>query len=697
MKSTSNNLKLKPGIFLLILSLIFSACAPNVDQLLTENDIEGLVEALNHKDSSIRQSAAEALGTLGGPASINALAIALSDVDPDVRGTVAKSLGQTDDETNLPLLLEALKEEKNQDVQGKLSDVIISYEDKAVEPIIGYLGTESEDFHSLLLSAIEKIGESAIPKLIEAIPDSDPQIQEGIQKALVNIGSPAADELIDLLGSEDSDLRQFASNTLVDMGTPVLDLLIQALADPNLVRRENLVAVIAKLGEPAVDPLIESLGVEKLTTGAKSCLVEIGKPAVKPLIEALSVEGLRTPAEKTLIEMKEVAVSDLIESYDLNPEKTEQLLKTLVYGLLIKNCTECDRISEILEEIGEPAAPVIMDMMNDKYSTLDAIQKSSIRQVLLAVGEPGVSSMIDAYGKRPDISLLHDVIIEMGSSAIPELQIALESGYEQVRKAAVSILAEIDDDKAHSSIIEALTNRFPIVRVEAAQVLGQLRLEESVEPLIHALQDSDESVINAAFGALVSIDRPAVDALLKAYHEETSENAVIIDTLLFMIYVENKQETLELANKVCEGQAQPQAAAYNRYASDYHPIIFVGEEGKAIMEEEIPVDWLPYSPEDLELVVCFDERSEEVVEVCNYVPVSGSGLGFSKTRYRQTQKITIRSANGAYIIGTTSLRGTYPDACPQTVSNYSTSPIIGYLSDDAVWDWLKAYGISWGE
>lgn len=692
MKTASINRKMKFRIFLLICSLIFSACAPNVDQLLAEKDIDGLVEALNHKDTSIRQSAAEALGTIGGPSSINALAIALSDVDPDVRGAVAKSLGETDDETILPLLLDALNGEKNQDVQEKLTDAIVSYEEKAVEPIIGRLDTESEDFSSLLLSAVVKIGESAIPKLIEAIADSDPQNREGIRQALVSIGSPAADELIELLGSEDSDLRQFASDTLMDMGTPVLDLLIQALADPNLERRKNLVTVIAKLGEPAVEPLIDSLGAAKLTTGAKSCLVEIGKPAVKPLIDALSVEDLRTPAEETLIEMKEVAVSDLIESYDSNPEKTEQLLKPLVYGLLIKNCTECDRIPEILEEIGEPAVPVIMDMMNDTYSVLDADQKASIRQVLLAVGEPGVSSMIEAYGKSPDISLIHDVIIEIGSSAIPELQIALESGYEQVRRMAVSILAEIDDDKAHSSIIEALTNRFPVVRVEAARALGQLELEEGIKPLIQALNDSNSNVVYEASSALIRIGKPAVDALLNAYHENGSEDTQNIQVTLRDIYAMNKNKILEAANKVCEGQAQPKASAYSRYASDYHPIVFVGWN----LNQDIPVDWLPYSPEDLELVVCFDEPSSVVVEVCHYVSTSNSMLSYNKTRYRETIKTTIRSANNAYIIGTTTLYGSNPSECPQSES-FNSGNITGNVSKQAVWDWLKAYGISWEE
>ena len=696
MKSASVNRKIKSGIFLLIFSLIFSACAPNIDQLLAENDVEGLVEALGHKDPSIRQSAAEAFGTLGGPSAINALSLALSDVDPDVRGTAAESLGKIDDKTVLPLLLDALKEEQNQDVQEKLTDAIVSYEEKAVEPIIGHLGTESEYFHKLLLSAVVEIGESAIPKLIEAIADSDPQIREGIQQALVSIGSPAANELIELLGSEDSNLHQFASDTLMDMGEPVLDLLIQALANPNLARRKSLVAIISKRGEAAVEPLIESFRMKNRITGVKSCLVEIGKPAVKPLIDALLVEDLGEPAEETLIEMKEVAIPDLIESYDSNPERREQLLKPLVYGLVIKNCVECDRISEILEEIGEPAVPVIMNMMSNLYPDLDADQKASIRLVLLAIGEPAISYMFDVYRKNPDISLARDVIIEMGSSAIPELQIALESEYGQVRKAAVSILAEIVDDQARALIIGALSDRFGTVRVEAAQVLGQLKLEESVEPLIHALQDSDESVINAAFGALVSIGRPAIDSLLKACHEETPENAVIIDTLLFMIYVQNKQETLELANKVCEGQAQPQAAAYNRYASDYHPIIFVGWEGKAKMEVEIPVDWLPYSPEDLELVVCFDEPSSVVVEVCHYVSTSNDLISYDKTRYRETVKITIRSANNAYIIGTTTLYGSNPSECPETETSNS-GDITGYVSPLAVWDWLKAYGISWDQ
>lgn len=61
--------------------------------------VPGLIEALSHADAGIRLHAADALGHVGSPAAnaaTDALALALDDVDPDVRLAAISALGELD-------------------------------------------------------------------------------------------------------------------------------------------------------------------------------------------------------------------------------------------------------------------------------------------------------------------------------------------------------------------------------------------------------------------------------------------------------------------------------------------------------------------------------------------------------------------------------------------------------------------------
>ena len=66
----------------------------------------------NDRDPDIRETAADALGDLGGPEAIDSLIQALDDRDADVRESAVDSLGQIGGEEVVPPLMDALRDEE---------------------------------------------------------------------------------------------------------------------------------------------------------------------------------------------------------------------------------------------------------------------------------------------------------------------------------------------------------------------------------------------------------------------------------------------------------------------------------------------------------------------------------------------------------------------------------------------------------
>lgn len=71
---------------------------PNIKKLEANRDINGLIEALKHKDTGVRRNAVGALGRLGDTTAVEPLLEVLNDEDFYVRGDAAKALGEIGDE-----------------------------------------------------------------------------------------------------------------------------------------------------------------------------------------------------------------------------------------------------------------------------------------------------------------------------------------------------------------------------------------------------------------------------------------------------------------------------------------------------------------------------------------------------------------------------------------------------------------------
>ncbi|MBE9112850.1 HEAT repeat domain-containing protein [Nodosilinea sp. LEGE 07298] len=202
-------------------SAVRRSAADALGNLGSEAAIPALLQALQHQDSDVRMSAADALGNLGSEAAIPALLQALQHQDWYVRGSAADALGNVGSEAAIPGLLQALQHQ-DWDVRRSAADALGSLGSEAAIP--GLLQALQHQNWSVRESAADALGslgsEAAIPGLLQALQHQDSYVRRRAADALGNVGSEAAiPALLQALQHQDSDVRRSAADALRKVGS----------------------------------------------------------------------------------------------------------------------------------------------------------------------------------------------------------------------------------------------------------------------------------------------------------------------------------------------------------------------------------------------------------------------------------------------------------------------------------------------
>ena len=134
---------------------------PNVQELESQEDVDGLIEALNYQeDHNIRLAAASALGKVGDSRAIDPLITALDD-QQGVNEMAALALGEIGDSRAVEPLTKSLGDE-NWELRSSAAKALGKIGDeRAVDPLINLLEDRNENVRWHTLQALEAItGES---------------------------------------------------------------------------------------------------------------------------------------------------------------------------------------------------------------------------------------------------------------------------------------------------------------------------------------------------------------------------------------------------------------------------------------------------------------------------------------------------------------------------------------------------------
>ncbi len=198
--------------------------------------VPNLLPLLKDAEDEVRIAACKAVGRFRDPSTFDEITnVLLDDLKIEVRQAAARSLGETKHPAAISLLMEALRD--------------------------SYWWYEKEQAASVLLDAIEGMGEAVIDPLIDALGDKEGTVRKFAAMILGKLGDVRAiEELGMALYDLHHEVGEAAAEALTKFGTKAVDILIEALNHPEAAVRDHAVTALGKIQDVRVAPvLIEML------------------------------------------------------------------------------------------------------------------------------------------------------------------------------------------------------------------------------------------------------------------------------------------------------------------------------------------------------------------------------------------------------------------------------------------------------
>lgn len=201
-----------------------------------------LVEEL---DGFSWKSAARALGNIGGSKAMNALGRMLESDDPKRSQVAFDALAQSHDSGAVHELIAYCKKAPATTQVHVITALGEIKSPLSVPFLISRLDDPSSSVRSAIHQAIRNIGPSAIPMLIESLPEAKDTVRGQIIPLLGDLGDPIA--IPALLRQMDTHGER-ASKALAALGPPAVPELIQALANTeDAIPRYYIIQALARI------------------------------------------------------------------------------------------------------------------------------------------------------------------------------------------------------------------------------------------------------------------------------------------------------------------------------------------------------------------------------------------------------------------------------------------------------------------
>ena len=201
-----------------------------------ERTVPDLLPLLKDPEDEVRIAACATIGKFRDPSTFDEITnVLLDDLKIEVRQAAAKALGETKHPAAIPFLMEALRD--------------------------SFWWYEKEQAVSVLLTAIENMGEAVVEPLIDALADKEGTVRKFAAMILSKLGDiRAIEELGMALYDLHHEVGEAAAEALTKFGSQAVDILIESLSHPEAAIREHAVVALGKIQDVRVAPvLIEML------------------------------------------------------------------------------------------------------------------------------------------------------------------------------------------------------------------------------------------------------------------------------------------------------------------------------------------------------------------------------------------------------------------------------------------------------
>jgi HEAT repeat protein len=411
---------------------------------------------------------------LEDPAQYDQLLDALRHSDPAVRGAAANTLGRLGDTRAVEPLIDIFRDPVRQ-VGQRAAEALGRLGAPALGSVLAVIQeTDSERERALAQIAVEAVRDSsAVPLLTAALTYDEPEARRGAARALGHIGGEeAAQGLEQATRHDDTQTRRLAGQAL------------GRLASPNAIQ-----ALTAMLNED--DWQIRETAVEGLgRVGSRSVLIPILSVLADP------VWRVRYSAVKAIQKQRTArSVATLLSAVDDAPVWARyHILETLgeigdpsVLELLE---TTMDSEGDLQQRLSAAQALAAMEHPRGKaliLRTLNAPNAQTRALAAIALGFTGDVRAVEHLikvdtitGPAPDTpegayrrERVQQALVRIGTEAIPELILAVQSRAPIVRQTAGDALVEIGDP-AVPALVQTLPTAPRATQAALVDILGRI-------------------------------------------------------------------------------------------------------------------------------------------------------------------------------------------------------------------------------
>ena len=364
---------------------------------------------------------------------------------------------------------------------GQLGD------ERAVEPLIEWLGDVEPDVRQAACQALERLGEG---QLAWAVLNALAGKNEGYQQ-----------------------LGRFASEGDRRAMKPLFRLLV---APNSYLRRASCIA-LGQVGDlQAAEPLISMLKDEDFDVRRVACkaLGQIGCKRALPYIFQLLENDNSYP--------RQIAVESLVAIVSANETHTQSFMDTDNLGRRITtigtftHLEDDKQLTIFLQELGDSGIhhdaylafmgiiPKIIEILIQQLGDFDSRIRQAACEALEQLGEGQLArAVLDALaGEKNGYLQLARFANEGDRRATKPLVRLLVAPNSYLRRTSCIALGQLGDEQAVAPLISKLKDEDLDIRRVACKALGQLGDERAVEPLIERLGDAEPDVRQAACEAL---------------------------------------------------------------------------------------------------------------------------------------------------------------------------------------------------
>ncbi|MFW9995247.1 MAG: HEAT repeat domain-containing protein [Candidatus Odinarchaeota archaeon] len=350
---------------------------------------------------------------------------------------------------------------------------------------------------------IKSLGSSesqlVIPVLIEALKEEEPVINMAAAEALERIGFPAMKQLIFLLTSKDERVRGRVARIL------------------GKLRNKDAIIPLMSLCHLDPDPLVRCFAIESLVAiddqHARMAIIN-GLKDTTSLVRGISVDTLVKANSIDPVEKIELLAESLKDPDPIVRCKSVKFLGTLVNDSVTEHLVSVLQDSDIIVRI--EAVKALGNLADSKAisSLVNIIQEDLFTDLQWEATE--------ALGK-------------MGTPAAKDLIIALKSNRREVRFLAAKALGEIKDEESVIPLINALNDGEWLVQEEAARALKSTG-RVIISPLIEIVSQKANNLAEEALEKVMD---------LLVFFEAGKEELKPIESLLLSIVLTGTEERLK--------------------------------------------------------------------------------------------------------------------------------------------------------